>query len=409
MFMMTKKIGASKQSNNKAVLKYFWAHSKKYKFLLLFILIFVIIAIIINDVVLPFLTKDLIDTITQISDSNKRSQIKDVYKILILMVIAVGLAELVFWRISGFFTVNYQTQVIKNIIDDCFGNVIKRSYSFFANNFSGSLVARIKRISNAFENISDIIIWNVFVLVIQVASAAVLLYYYIPFLAILLISLTLVYFFIIWRFSIWKMQFDLKEAKIDSKLTGEVSDSISNAITIKLFSRYKSENQRISKTTEEKRKISKKTWNLEIIPNLITGLLITGVQFFALYFSINLWLNDQITVGTIILVQTLFVSSFYNMWNLQSTITRFYRALSDASEMIETLNSKIEIKDKEKTEEIRIQRGEIEFKNVDFSYQKDNKVFDNLNLRIKAGEKVGIVGQSGAGKTTITKLLLRFV
>jgi ATP-binding cassette subfamily B protein len=85
-----------------------------------------------------------------------------------------------------------------------------------------------------------------------------------------------------------------------------------------------------------------------------------------------------------------------------------YRDLADAEEMVEILNTKYEIEDPENAKNISVVRGKIEFQKVKFSYDKSKKVIKNLNLYIKPGEKVALVGPSGGGKSTVAKLILRF-
>jgi ATP-binding cassette subfamily B protein len=85
------------------------------------------------------------------------------------------------------------------------------------------------------------------------------------------------------------------------------------------------------------------------------------------------------------------------------------KAMTDAKEMVDILDKVPDIQDRDTREELRIKDGVIEFKNVNFEYIEDNQVFTNFNLKISSGEKVGLVGHSGSGKTTITKMLLRFV
>lgn len=82
--------------------------------------------------------------------------------------------------------------------------------------------------------------------------------------------------------------------------------------------------------------------------------------------------------------------------------------MADAEEMIEVLNTKYEVQDSKKAKKLSVVRGKIEFEKVRFSYDKTVKVINNLSLRIKSGERVALVGPSGGGKSTVTKLILRF-
>ncbi|MBI2064635.1 MAG: ATP-binding cassette domain-containing protein, partial [Candidatus Yanofskybacteria bacterium] len=97
------------------------------------------------------------------------------------------------------------------------------------------------------------------------------------------------------------------------------------------------------------------------------------------------------------------------MWELRGAITNSMRAVSDASEMVEIFEEKPDILDPEDPEPCRIADGRIVFDKISFAYEDQNAIFKDFSLTIEPGQKVGLVGFSGSGKTTITKILLRFV
>ncbi len=97
------------------------------------------------------------------------------------------------------------------------------------------------------------------------------------------------------------------------------------------------------------------------------------------------------------------------IWDLSEGITNFMKAMTDIKEVVDIFEQEVEVRDKENPEPSRIKNGVIEFKNVYFGYSEETDVLNSFNLKIQSGEKIGLVGHSGSGKSTITKLLLRFV
>jgi ATP-binding cassette subfamily B protein len=201
----------------------------------------------------------------------------------------------------------------------------------------------------------------------------------------------------------------LVNAAADSKVTGHYSDIISNFFTVKMFGSRLYEERQFKKTVDDQQKKRFTAWMQQSFWNgLWQGI---NIDFFILIFisvSVWLWLNGTISAGTIVLVQIYTITSFHVVWGISKNFVRVVTALTDASEMVALFDQQIDVKDPANPEPVKMPFGEIKFDRVHFSYVQDAKVFSDLDLEIKAGEKVALVGHSGAGKTTITKLLLRF-
>ena len=132
------------------------------------------------------------------------------------------------------------------------------------------------------------------------------------------------------------------------------------------------------------------------------------LEIVGIYIAIYLWLKGSISTGTVVLIQVYFGSVFGSGWNLGKAITKFSEALTDASEMVRIFETVPSVIDNRICAPCAITKGNIYFDNVSFWYNEKIPVFENFSLEIKAGQKVGLIGYSGSGKTTITKLLLRF-
>jgi len=126
-----------------------------------------------------------------------------------------------------------------------------------------------------------------------------------------------------------------------------------------------------------------------------------------MYLAMRLWQKGVLTVGDFILLQAYLINMFHRTWDFGKNIRKMYEALADAEEMTVILNTPHEVQDTLKAKKLSVTKGEIEFKNVDFYYRKTRRVFKNFNLNIRAGERIALVGPSGAGKTTVIKLLMR--
>src|SRR3989344_3673316 len=143
--------------------------------------------------------------------------------------------------------------------------------------------------------------------------------------------------------------------------------------------------------------------------DLIQHILIIIVQSVTLYLMIMLWLQGKISTGTIVLIETYMVMVSNDLWEFGNSLTRFMKSTADMKEMVDIFEITPDILDLKNPEALKIKNGHIVFKDVSFKYQSGQEVFNNFNLDIKPGERVGLVGHSGAGKSTITNLVLRFV
>ena len=150
------------------------------------------------------------------------------------------------------------------------------------------------------------------------------------------------------------------------------------------------------------------TWNWDNWQRFFQGFAVAFVDVAIMAIAVVLWIQGEITVGTIVLAQIYLLRLFDITWNLGRQISRTVQALNDAKEMIAIFKEPLSVADARNPESPRVNKGEIEFDHVTFKYKEGKSVFEELCMHIPAGQKVGLVGHSGAGKSTITKLILRF-
>jgi ATP-binding cassette subfamily B protein len=154
------------------------------------------------------------------------------------------------------------------------------------------------------------------------------------------------------------------------------------------------------------------TMSISLNQELGTGAVQRSINIMVIILSVLLAVQGIIEVGTIYLALTFTVAIMRRLWDLNNTFRSFTRVFGDARDMAEILQIPPEVEDPVNPRSFKPSNGEITFENVTFHYKEDSvdkALFKKLNLSIKNGEKIGLVGPSGGGKTTITKLLLRFM
>ena len=131
------------------------------------------------------------------------------------------------------------------------------------------------------------------------------------------------------------------------------------------------------------------------------------IQIVLLFVAVHLWNNGLLTVGDFILIQAYLLVIFERLVSINRALRRFNDAIADATESVELLQMPHEVADVPHAKPLVTAASHIEFKQVNFNFKKEVAVLKDFSVNIISGEKVALVGPSGAGKTTITKLLLR--
>jgi len=328
--------------------------------------------------------------------------------ISLLVAIVIWRGAIWFFFRGGIFIVNhFEASVMARLRQISFDYLINHSYSFFANNFTGSLVQRINRFSRAFEGLADILIFNLFPLAIQITGTIIVVWFSSPMIAYIILGWALVFIAFNYIFSLWKLKYDFRVAEADSRTTGVLSDAITNHHSVTSFGGAESESKFFKTVTTDQAKATRLAWDLSAVVDAVQGLLILIIEFLMFYYAVHYWQQGLLTLGTFVLFQIYILGLSERLWNFGKIIRNIYQGVADAKEMVEILTLPHEIKDLPTAGELKVTTGAVEFREVIFNFHQTRMVLDRINLQIRGGERVAIIGPSGAGKSTFVKLLLR--
>lgn len=387
------------------VLRVFWQHARRYK-IAVFLAIFFHVGVHVVETVVPLYYKQFFDVLAGASTPTQSV----VQQLLFLIAIIAGLYGIawLFRRVSQFSNIYLQPHVKTDLMRTSFEYLEHHSYQFFSNNFSGSLVRRINRLDRSFETLADQIHFSYIPFVVTFPIIVTVLFLRHWLLGTVFTVWLVVFVSMQYVITSWKQKYNIALAAKDSETTGVLSDSISNITTVKSFAAETKEYSMVYAITEELRRLRFKTWTIDEWINTVQGALFIVVEISLLYAAVLLWRQGLVTVGDFALIQAYIIRAFERVWFLGQTMRKSYEAIAEAHEMVEILNMPHEVSDRPHAKKLFVSKGEIRFEDVTFNFQETRSVLKNFNLHIRGGEKVALVGPSGAGKTTVTKLLFRF-
>lgn len=368
----------------------------------LFVSMLVLIAIAkISDVLISVYYKNFIDTLTGPNPT------KDMLYPIIFMIFVLMAIPWICWRFVEFAANFWQPDAIRQIGEESYNYLQKHSYNFFINNFVGSLVKRLNRLPSAFETVTDIVMFNIYPTFILIIASLIAVYNTSPLLAGVLGLFVVIFIGANYWFAVYMLRYDNKVNALDTKWSGFVADTIANSMNIQLFSSLPREFTSFKKITMDWRKLSTFTWNLKSIGNGIQATLMIAVEVGFLLIGTELWSEGKITAGDFVLFENILVSIFINIWDFGRNIRKLSKGLADGEEMIAIMETKHDIVDVEGAKPLKLSEGQIDIKNLTFTYDKGRTIFENFYLNIPAKRKVAFVSRSGEGKSTLTKLIMR--
>jgi ATP-binding cassette subfamily B multidrug efflux pump len=285
---------------------------------------------------------------------------------------------------------------------------VRQSWAFFQNDFAGRISNRVMQTGPSVRSTITATITTVWYILVYGISALVMAAAADRWLALPLLlwfagyAALLIYF-------VPRMRERSKVSSIArSTLMGRIVDSYTNILTVKLFARAREEDQYVRNAVDQHVDLFQNAQRLltafAALLDMLNALLIAGSGAVALV----LWRRGLVEVGAIAMVLPLSLQLTNMSRQIALRITEIFEDVGVVLEGMLTIAQPLQLPDPVSAQPLNVHEGRIEFKNVNFGYGRDVGVLQDFNLTIKPGEKIGLVGRSGAGKSTAVNLLLRF-
>lgn len=353
----------------------------------------------------PFFLRKIVDVLTNYETA--RLSAWPALKSSLLLGVILWLSIEVAFRLRNVIESNAFPKLEANIRMTMFDHVQKHSPQYFNEHFAGSLSNKIGDMV-----LTTSVILRMFLILFLPAALSCLVTIVIfgemnTFLALIVASWIILHILLSCIFTRKCAKYSVLHGESRSTLVGKIVDSLTNNFVVNLFYRFTFEKEHIAKFQKLEKQANRLAQIYTAKMFAVLSLLFSLEMFVLTGFMLFCWMHGKISTGEV-------VQLFYTIWNLSMVIwtvadraPEFFQSVGIAKQALSIMNDPQDLHDVGHAKDLIVNKGEIIFENVSFKYG-DKSIFKNKSLTIRSGEKVGLVGYSGAGKSTFVNLILRF-
>lgn len=352
-----------------------------------------------------YLLKVIIDG--AIATTNKLNLLMATLLMPAILYVSVQLMMNVVYSLHRYAQLQFYPKIKSDIAGTMYHYLTQHSYRYFSEHFSGSLSKKIFDLLGGVESLVQIFTHNLMPRVLGVIFSSIMLYLVHPFFGLMLFIWALAYvgtsYFMSQKSE--KLSYTLSEA--GNAMSGKLVDSIINVMSTKLFANFKYEEKVVFNAIDNlMAKDRALLWYLLKIYSM-QGIGVATLIAVMLAGLIYGRLHEYVTVGDFALILTLSSAIVTDIFNMGEAIQLFSKETGNCRQALNIIVEPHEIQDNPKAPELKVIQGRIVFDNVQFQYQGTEPLFENKTVIIEPGQKVGLVGHSGGGKSTFVNLILR--
>lgn len=310
------------------------------------------------------------------------------------------------WRTSGFTGMRWMTRANADSYDTLFNYLGKHSHTYFSDRFAGSLSSKVTHASDGAQSFYEAFLWNyypgllallftmIYISTISLMAGGVFLL-----MLVVLVPLNL-------TLAKYRRPHVVAYSAQTTKARGRLVDTLTNIGAVRQYSASVFEKNKFNEELQMVRSLNLKQWSISEWGLLANNVVIALFQVALVGITITMWSNGALSTGQLVMMVTLLLNVTGTLVFIGNSINGFIRRYADVEEGLTDILQPYEVADAEDSKKLVVKGGLVDWKKVGFEFG-ENKVFDDFNLTIAAGQRVGLVGHSGAGKTTFVSLMLR--
>ncbi|HEX8763041.1 MAG TPA: ABC transporter ATP-binding protein [Candidatus Saccharimonadales bacterium] len=397
------------QNNVRKIAKTYWQYARNYPRYLIGMGVVLPVALLMHQFLPPLVVATILNRLSNGEFTHGDLWGSFGWLILLYALFRMSSATIV-WRLVIIWMDRMNASIQRDIATHIFGHLLRQSPGFHADRFSGTLVAQTNNFLAAYTRLTEAAVLQFVPLILSFIFASVVLLPRAPLFVVLLIVLSIIYAFITSKGTRIIRQKSGQAAAAQSNQTGHLADTIANVLAVKSFARTSHEQKRfnrIADATYHKMLDHADTNNHRELHFSIFTSTITTLSLVIALASVVLF---DANIATAFLVIDYSATIVTRLWQFSAvTLRDVNRSFGEANDMVTILQTEPDVAEPKHPIKPQISKGEISFDNVTFTHiDTRDALFTDFSLHIPAGKKIGLVGRSGAGKSTFAKLLLRF-
>lgn len=362
-------------------------------------------AIVFDASIMPYALKMIIDKTTHFHGD--RGNIFSELQIPLMIYFFSWLTMTVIFRIQHWICTSFVPYFNADIRMTVFNYVKGHSHAYFSNNFAGSIANKIGDLPRSAINLFNSLRWQIItttsvITATLIISSTINLLFTILILIWVTTQLGMAYYFAR-RIS----NFSEIYANNLSTLVGKIVDVLSNIANLRLFARAKHEGEYVGKYQDITGKSFVRTeveyWKMTLLIEIPTFIILCTIFYFLVYG----WQHGWVSNGDFVLILFMVSSVWHHVWHLSVELANIFKEIGICQQALSIVSEDHSVAEAPNATKLKVKKGEIVFDNVKFHYVEGKEIFRNKSIKINPGEKIGLVGFSGSGKSTFVNLILR--
>ena len=390
----------------RSVLGFTWLHWQRQP-VRIAVIAFAVLLSTLADVLTPLYSGRLVDAV--VNGRAAEAVAWDAAIAAFSTLLALSLGAIILRHVTFMQIVSLTLNMMTEIASGAFYRIQRFSTDWHANSFAGSTVRKVTRGMWALDLLNDTMLLALFPSVIMLVGSTALMAWYWPMMGLIIGTGSFLFIAVTASLSLGYVAPMARLAnRWDTKLGGSLADAVSCNMVVKGFGAENREDTRLANVLTKWRDRTARTWVRGTWNGTTQGSMLLALRAAIIGFALVLWSKGQASAGDITFVLTSFFILQGYLREVGMHIRNLQRSVNDMEELVDIQSQPLGIEDRPGAKPIRISNGKLEFDNVTFHYGAHRlPLYDRFSVTIRAGERVGLVGHSGSGKTTFVKLIQR--